>query len=80
MFNTTRWIFVSAFSFLFCLALAPPACAGSATGTASAAATLPVLLAKSWAIGYALVFLAILLGSLAVLIPAMRKSVRKRSN
>ena len=39
---------------------------------------LPVLFAKSWAIGYALVFLCILLGLLAVTIPGMRKALRKR--
>ncbi|MFW6171301.1 MAG: hypothetical protein ACODAD_12490 [Planctomycetota bacterium] len=43
-----------------------------------AAAAVPVLLAKSWFVGYALVFLAILLGLLAVLIPSMRKSLRKK--
>lgn len=40
--------------------------------------TVPVLLAKSWFIGYALVFLAILLGMLAILIPSMRKKLRKK--
>lgn len=39
---------------------------------------LPSLLAKSWLTGYALVFLAILLGLLAVLIPSMRKSLRRK--
>jgi hypothetical protein len=39
---------------------------------------LPVLFAKSWAIGYALVFLGILLGLLAVTIPSMRKALRKK--
>ena len=39
---------------------------------------LPTLLAKSWLLGYALVFLAILLGLLAVLIPSMRKVLRRR--
>ena len=39
---------------------------------------LPALLAKSWLIGYALVFLAILLGLLAVLVPSMRKTLRKK--
>ncbi len=39
---------------------------------------LPLLLAKSWLLGYALVFLAVLLGLLAVLIPSMRKTLRKR--
>jgi hypothetical protein len=43
-----------------------------------APAGMPVLLAKSWAIGYALVFLAILLGLLAVCIPSMRKVLRKK--
>lgn len=39
---------------------------------------LPVLLGKSPAIGYALVFLCILLGLLAVTIPSMRKPLRKK--
>ncbi len=43
-----------------------------------AASGMPVLLAKNWAVGYALVFLAILLGLLAVLIPSMRKVLRKK--
>ena len=43
-----------------------------------AVSSMPVLLAKSWALGYALVFLAILLGLLGVLIPSMRKSLRKK--
>jgi hypothetical protein len=38
--------------------------------------TMPWLLAKSWALGYAFLFLAILLGLLAVLIPSMRKAIR----
>ena len=38
----------------------------------------PTLLAKSWLLGYALVFLAILLGLLAVLIPSMRKVLRRK--
>ncbi len=42
------------------------------------AVMMPVLLAKSWLVGYALVFLAILLGLLAVLLPSMRKVLRKR--
>lgn len=40
---------------------------------------LPLLLAKSWAIGYTIVGLAILLGTLAVLISSMRKVVRKKT-
>ncbi len=39
---------------------------------------LPVLWAKSWLIGYALLFLCILLGMLAVLIPSMRTALRKK--
>jgi hypothetical protein len=39
---------------------------------------LPILWAKSWLIGYALLFLGILLGMLAVLIPSMRKVLRKK--
>lgn len=39
---------------------------------------LPVLWGKSWLIGYALLFLCILLGMLAVLIPSMRKVLRKK--
>ena len=41
-------------------------------------ALMPVLLAKSSAMGYSLVFLGILLGMLAVLIPSLRKAVRKK--
>ena len=37
-----------------------------------------LLLAKSYAIGYALFFLAILLGLLALLIPSMRKAIRTK--
>ena len=53
------------------------------THTAHAAAQraalhLPVLWGKSWLLGYALLFLGILLGLLAVLIPSMRKVLRKR--
>lgn len=44
----------------------------------SAAVSMPILWAKSWLIGYALLFLGILLGMLAVLIPSMRKVLRKR--
>lgn len=36
------------------------------------------LLAKSWAIGYTFFFLALLLGLLALLIPSMRKAIRKK--
>jgi hypothetical protein len=39
---------------------------------------LPVLFAKSWFIGYGLVFLAVLLGLLALLIPSRRKTLRRR--
>ena len=39
---------------------------------------MPVLWGKSWLIGYALLFLGILLGMLAVLIPSMRKVLRKK--
>ena len=39
---------------------------------------MPTLLAKSWLLGYALVGLAVLLGLLAVLIPSMRKALRRR--
>ena len=37
-----------------------------------------MLWGKSWLIGYALLFLGILLGLLAVLIPSMRKVLRKK--
>ncbi len=46
--------------------------------TTTTSSSVPVLLAKSWAIGYTLVFLAILLGLLAVVIPSMRKVLRKK--
>jgi hypothetical protein len=36
------------------------------------------LLAKNWAVGYALVGLAVLLGLLAVTVTSRRKTVRKR--
>ena len=55
-------------SFVFTAMAAQEALAGS----------LPVLIGKTWLLGYALVFLAILLGLLAVLIPSMRKTLRKR--
>jgi hypothetical protein len=42
------------------------------------ALALPVLFAKSWLLGYALVFLCVLLGLLAVLIPSRRKTLRAR--
>jgi hypothetical protein len=42
--------------------------------------TLPALLAKSWALGYTIVFLGILLGLLAVLIPSLRKVVRAKES
>lgn len=38
----------------------------------------PIVLAKSWMLGYALVFLCILLGLLAVTIPSMRKALRRK--
>ncbi len=41
---------------------------------------LPFLLAKSWALGYTIVFLGILLGMLAVLIPSLRKVVRTKES
>lgn len=49
-----------------------------AAAAAPAALTLPVLCGKSWMIGYALLFLGILLGMLALLIPSMRKVLRKK--
>lgn len=52
--------------------------AGAAPPAPPTFGLLPVLWAKSWAIGYALVFLCILLGMLAVLIPSMRKPLRRR--
>jgi hypothetical protein len=46
-----------------------------------AALNLPVLWGKdSWLIGYALLFLGILLGMLAVLIPSLRKPLRKKDS
>lgn len=51
---------------------------GAHAGAGSAIWCLPTLLAKAWFLGYALVFLAILLGLLAVLIPSMRKTLRKK--
>jgi hypothetical protein len=45
-----------------------------------ALATVPALLAKSWALGYTIVFLGILLGMLAVLIPSLRKVVRTKES
>lgn len=48
------------------------------THVAYAGSTMPVLIGKNWLLGYALVFLAVLLGLLAVLIPSMRKKLRKR--
>ena len=39
---------------------------------------MPALLAKSWLIGYALVFLCILLGLLAALLSSRRKTLRKK--
>jgi len=41
---------------------------------------MPVLFAKSWLIGYVILALAMLLGTLAVLIPSRRKAVRKKAN
>jgi hypothetical protein len=40
--------------------------------------SLPVLWAKSWMLGFAIMFLCILLGLLAVLLPSMRKVLRKK--
>jgi len=40
----------------------------------------PLLIAKSWLIGQSIVGLCILLGMLAVLIPSMRKVVRKKTS
>ena len=45
-----------------------------------AVVSLPILFAKSAAMGYAIVFLCILLGMLAVLVPSMRKMVRTKEN
>jgi hypothetical protein len=50
----------------------------ASTAHASPGDAVPPLFAKSWGIGYALVFLAVLLGLLAVLIPSMRKTLRRR--
>jgi hypothetical protein len=44
----------------------------------SAGWSWPVLWGKSWLIGYAVLFLGILLGMLAVLIPSMRRRLRKK--
>lgn len=49
----------------------------AATAGVSATVATP-LLAKSWLIGYSLVGLGILLGLLAVAIPSMRKTIRKK--
>ncbi len=56
--------------------LSSPACA--APRTPAVLGLVPVLWAKSWLIGYALVFLCILLGMLAVLIPSLRTTLRKK--
>mgnify|MGYP001811629058 CR=1 FL=1 len=45
-----------------------------------AVVSLPILLAKGWALGYATLFLSILLGMLAVLIPSWRKIVRTKES
>ena len=50
--------------------------AQAAEGTTGLA--MPTLLAKNWLLGYALVFLCVLLGLLAVLIPSMRKVLRRK--
>jgi hypothetical protein len=42
------------------------------------AVAVPLLWAKSWLLGYGLLLLGILLGMLAVLIPSMRKVLRKK--
>ena len=52
--------------------------APAAAAAPPAALTLPVLCGKSWMIGYALLFLGTLLGMLALLIPSMRKVLRKK--
>jgi hypothetical protein len=56
------------------LCCARTACAASDGG----AFVWPVLYAKNWIIGYSMLFLGILLGMLAVLIPSMRKVLRKK--
>ena len=53
-------------------------CATAHAASDTSTPDVPMLLAKSWALGYALVGLGILLGMLAVLIPSMRKSLRKK--
>jgi hypothetical protein len=61
--------------FFAALLLTHTACAASER----AVLDLPVLWGeKSWMIGYALLFLGILLGMLALLIPSMRKVLRKK--
>ncbi len=61
------------------LMLAMVPMAGAATSSSPFLFASPVLLAKSWLIGYAIMGLSILLGMLAVLIPSMRKVVRKKT-
>ena len=65
---------------MLCTFLAAVSAANAATITGSATPGYPVLLAKSWLIGYAIVGLSILLGTLAVLISSMRKVVRKKTS
>ncbi|MCU0961902.1 MAG: hypothetical protein MUF48_17540 [Pirellulaceae bacterium] len=66
----------SVVALLVVLLLSGPACA--APTAVPSLGLLPVLWAKSWMIGYALLFLCILLGMLATLLPSMRKVLRKR--
>ncbi len=63
------------------LAVASPASAGAAARFGQASVVgYPLLLAKSGLLGFAIVSLPILLGTLAVLIPSMRKVVRKKTS
>ncbi len=66
---------IVAAAIILVLWLAPSSVEAGQVGSAS---VFPVVLAKNWLIGYALVFLCILLGLLAVLIPSMRKALRKK--
>ena len=65
----------AAFAFVVAL-LSTPALAHA--GASPATLFMAPVLAKAWFLGYALVFLAILLGFLAVTIPSMRKTLRKK--
>ena len=73
IFLSTRRTITSAT--LFAALLVSSTAHASQAGSVSA---LPILLGKQWAIGYAIVFLCILLGVLAVAISSMRKALRKR--